>query len=653
MADIVTERIVEINVEESYKNLQALRVELDANKMALEKMQNEGKQWTSEYEKQLVAVKKSQSEYNRLVNVTVKSVGQEKDSYYALNAQLVAARKAWKELSAEERIADARLGKDGLTGKIQALDTELKALDEQVGQHQRNVGDYAGQVSKIAGLFGSAGSGARNAISGIMGFKGALDAASATPIVAILGALVTVLGKVGTAFKSSETAMQSLTVAFAPFKAAGQAVTVVLQNIAEWLGRMGERLVNLADRWGLLSDRQKENIAIAKEENALRVRQREILVENARLERDAAKARTEAVDRTNLSARERLALLETAKTAEQAILDNELEIARKQLEIAQRKADLTHNDIATNDRLAEAQANLLRVEQQHYDGLRRIESQMSAARKEILGEQATATTAAIEDDLAAINAADEAFQAEADKAYANARKARLASEEQARKDREAADKAEIKALADFATEQMKITDEAEQKQKARIALIRSNVQSFANSLSNLLGQVASAWANQVQAQVDAGKMSQEAGERQFEFIKAFQYAQTLINTSASVMTALAQPATVPWYVKAAQAAAAAVTGAAQAAQISRTTLKAATSAGGSLGTPITTTVQTSAPAVIQQVPVTRSVTGADVEDAINRRMDSLKVELVWSDVERFADQRRVQVTGSQFRPAAG
>lgn len=653
MADIVTERILEINTEQTYKSLAELRQMIEASKKALVDMEEAGLKGTAAYEKQLVETKKEQKEYNRLIGVTVSSVNEASGSYYDLNAQLVAARKAWKELSAEERIADAQLGKDGLTGKIQALDTELKALDAQVGQHQRNVGDYAGQISKIAGLFGSAGSGARNAISGIMGFKGALDAASATPIVAIIGALVTVLGKVGTAFKSSETAMQSLTVAFAPFKAAGQAVTVVLQNIAEWLGRMGERLVALADRWGLLSKRAKENIEITKEENALRIRQREVIVENARLSKEAAEARNEAADKANLSARERLNLLQLAADREKAILDNEMEIARKQLEIAQRKAELTHNDIATNDRLAEAQANLFRVQESYAEGMRRITSQMSAARKEILGEQATATTAAIEDDLAAINAADEAFQAEADKAYANARKARLASEEQARKDREAADKAEIKGLADFATEQMKITDDARQKQEARIAQMRSNVKNFANSLSNLLGQVASAWANQVQAQVDAGEISQEAGERQFEFIKAFQYAQTLINTSASIMTALAQGPQTPWYVKAAQAATAAATGAAQAAQISRTTLKAATSAGGSLGTPITTTVQTSAPAVIQQVPVTRSVTGADVEDAINRRMDSLKVELVWSDVERFADQRRVQVTGSQFRPAAG
>ena len=63
-------------------------------------------------------------------------------SYYDLNKQLVAARKAYKEMTAEQRNAAA--GTE-LLKSIQTLDKELKDLDKTMGQFQRNVGNYAGE----------------------------------------------------------------------------------------------------------------------------------------------------------------------------------------------------------------------------------------------------------------------------------------------------------------------------------------------------------------------------------------------------------------------------------------------------------------------------------------------------------------------------
>lgn len=69
-------------------------------------------------------------------------------SYVALNAELVKLRKAFKQLSAEER--ESKVGATAIE-QIQALDQQLKDLDASIGQYQRNVGNYQSAFDGFAG----------------------------------------------------------------------------------------------------------------------------------------------------------------------------------------------------------------------------------------------------------------------------------------------------------------------------------------------------------------------------------------------------------------------------------------------------------------------------------------------------------------------
>lgn len=90
-------------------------------------------------EAQLKAEQKAQA---KAAKEAAAAVDIQATSYYDLNKQLVAARKAYKEMTAEQRNAAA--GTE-LLKSIQALDKELKDLDKTMGQFQRNVGNYAGE----------------------------------------------------------------------------------------------------------------------------------------------------------------------------------------------------------------------------------------------------------------------------------------------------------------------------------------------------------------------------------------------------------------------------------------------------------------------------------------------------------------------------
>lgn len=103
---------------------------------------------------------------------------------------------------------------------------------------------------------------------------------------------------------------------------------------------------------------------------------------------------------------------------------------------------------------------------------------------------------------------------------------------------------------------------------------RENYLNLAESLSSVLGSVADAWQSEIQAQVDAGKMSEEEGKKQFEYVKGLQIAEAVINTISGAIAAFtsAQSLGFPWgqIIGAANAAAVTAAGVAQIAKIKNT-----------------------------------------------------------------------------------
>jgi hypothetical protein len=84
---------------------------------------------------QLSQARKEQKDFIKSAEATKEAEG----SYFQLNRQLIDLRKAYKNLSAEER--NSAKGQE-MSKSIKKLDTELKQIDGSIGQFQRNVGNY-------------------------------------------------------------------------------------------------------------------------------------------------------------------------------------------------------------------------------------------------------------------------------------------------------------------------------------------------------------------------------------------------------------------------------------------------------------------------------------------------------------------------------
>lgn len=93
------------------------------------------------------------------------------------------------------------------------------------------------------------------------------------------------------------------------------------------------------------------------------------------------------------------------------------------------------------------------------------------------------------------------------------------------------------------------------------------VQDSLSAIGSILDNVASAWETSIQAQVDAGEISEEEGEKQMENMRGIQSAIALINALSSAVSAYNSMASIPYVGPALGAAAAAAALASGIAQV--------------------------------------------------------------------------------------
>lgn len=123
-------------------------------------------------------------------------------------------------------------------------------------------------------------------------------------------------------------------------------------------------------------------------------------------------------------------------------------------------------------------------------------------------------------------------------------KLRQKEEEQALKDQERINKEYIDIEKDLYSELNAILDQynkeyfkkftEQQAEEARVLEERrNNIESFVSSTSDIIGMVADAWESSIKSQIEAGKISEEEGKKQFEQVKALETAVAIINTLAA------------------------------------------------------------------------------------------------------------------------
>lgn len=266
--------------------------------------------------------------------------------------------------------------------QIGSINDRLKEMDASVGVFGRNVGNYLGAVDQLTAGIASMGKGAASVAGPLKNVTLGLKTMSATPAVAVLGILASVLQKVSEALKTSDANTDALAEAMAPLRAIGDAVTKVFQA-------MGSVLVSVVGWFGKLTTAilgtnkaSEERLRLAKEQNALDEAQRQTIRENAEAERDIAELRAKASERDKYTATERMAFLEEAGKKEAEIAAREMANAKTRYELIRDRNALTQSSEEDMRAEAEAYADMVKAETNYYQSIRTINTGITRARRE-------------------------------------------------------------------------------------------------------------------------------------------------------------------------------------------------------------------------------------------------------------------------------
>lgn len=399
MADTTTTKVLEVVVDNNravtaISEYNRLIDEQKAKQAALAKSYADGKISQADYYKAMAQSKEVVKTYSRQVQELSKEIQnnikmdtEQAGSLRALRAELSNLTKQYDSLSEAERMSDVGTA---LNNKILNVTATIKNTEEQTGRFYRNVGNYAnGFIEAFTRMGGSMGKmqGPINLV------KNGFNALSATPIIAILGALVTIIQKVIQNLKSSEASMQAVTIAMAPLNAAGRLLQVVMQKLGEGIAKMVTTLTKWADKLGLITDAMKTEQQLVKDEIALQLREREVIKQNADSQLKISQLKAKAADKATYSAKERLGFLQEALAEEDAIAKREMELAKERYRILEEQSKLAENSKEENDELARSYADMRAAERSYYEKSRELTAQMVEAKNAIAAEEKAAAAA--------------------------------------------------------------------------------------------------------------------------------------------------------------------------------------------------------------------------------------------------------------------
>lgn len=385
MADNTTTKVLEVVVDNNkavtaISEYNRLIDEQKAKQMALAKAYQEGKISQADYYKAMAQSKEVTKTYSRQVQELSKEIQnnikmdtEKQGSLRALRAELSNVTKQYDELSEEERRAAKGLE---LQSKINAITASLKSSEQETGRFYRNVGNYAnGFVEAFTRMGGSMGG-----LQGPLNIaKNGFMALSSTPLIAILGALVSIIQKVIQNLKSSEASMQAVTVALAPLNAGSRMLQKTMQALGSGIAKVAERLGRWAEKLGLVTEEMKVEQQLVKDDIALQMRERDIIRENADSQLKISQLRAKAADKLNYTEKERIEFLKQAVAEEDAVAKREMEVAAERYRILEEQSKLAENSKEENDELARAYADMVNAEKSYYDKSRELQAQITEA----------------------------------------------------------------------------------------------------------------------------------------------------------------------------------------------------------------------------------------------------------------------------------
>lgn len=539
---------------------------------------------TVAYDQALAQSKKAQSDYNYALKMNAADAKAATGSYNSMVAAMGRLKQEWRATSDVAKRAE--LGKE-----INDINNRLKEMDASVGQFGRNVGDYANQVK---GALRDIPSYAKNIQGPLKDVSDQVGLLSKQPLFGIVTLLVPVITKIVEELKESDSAMQSLNKIGKAFQPVLSFFEKVLDSLVGYVGQLVEKVLEFT-QGGLF---QKIINGVVGVGNAIMnfvvAPFKGIIAAIKVFKEEGVKGLGDAGKAFLTEMKQGVAFKANYEAGQ--VLAQTLTAGAKSK--AKESAQAIAKEIAE-----ETQSALMKVEASWYDREDRGVAEMRRRREEQM--------------------AFDQEQLEYEKAY----QAEIAD-----------------AVGASVAEMVAHYQQLEEAEKQR----RETVKASAEAIESILGSVAQAYNDELQAQVQAGQISEREARKRFAFVKAFQLSQAVINTASGVMSVFSAPDNITMTQKWLQAAAVAARGAASIASIASSSLS--TGAAASQAGQVSNLMNAGAPAPQVQtlVPITRVGTNAEDEERLNERQRAQRVYVVYSDIAQAGNQVAVQTAESSW-----
>ena len=270
--------------------------------------------------------------------------------------------------------------------------TKTSKLEIDTSTAQKNIDDLSSKLSLISGkagelesAFEQAGEGMGVFADGMKNVKGGMDLLAKHPIIAAFILLIGLIIKIVDAFKKNEQALNKLKQAFAPLQgimnvcsqildkfigllADGlvktlELVTKGVEKTLKWLSKLAENfgLDSLAAGINKVNNAISVNSELVSKDIELTEKRRKYQVEEAKIEGELIDLRKKLNDAEgNINKQKQIAAKIDEKRQEQ--VKKEIELAQLEFDILKKRASISEASAEEKDKLAEAEANLIRAQ---------------------------------------------------------------------------------------------------------------------------------------------------------------------------------------------------------------------------------------------------------------------------------------------------
>lgn len=342
---------------------------------------------------EISTLSRQQGNLTQAVKLTTTATKDYGDSLDGERAKLNDMQKAFAALSKEQR--ESAAGQEFLKS-IKEQSDAVKAMEQSMGDARRNVGNYAESILQASGQMGGFGKATSAIINPIKGATNGLKAMAATPIIAILNILITIIVKLADKFKQNGAAMESLTKTFGLFNGVGVIVSKIIDGIADGVVWLADKLYELADRFGLISDVAKESARLSSEQLAIQKSENALIAETADRELKISELRAKVAEKNKYTAQQRLDFLKEAQRLEREQADADYQLAKRRYEL---QVALNAQSESSQDELRkenELYAAMVGAQTAYNNKVRELNAQMVEAQNQLKAEAKASGEAIIE-----------------------------------------------------------------------------------------------------------------------------------------------------------------------------------------------------------------------------------------------------------------